>query len=179
MERTRVDEQRGREEEGLSGREKERKREKPSRELDGSRATIRRGDFTERGSCWSPRRRHKRGQRQTVEGRKRQKREEYTHTEKEKERQKKKQDTGSGLQRNNINMRDRQTEKKDQTKNSSEWLEELKAPVFRYLKLQIKSSQTKLKMHQAMFYTYNRTFDTLIQIIAKLITADKFTWIGN
>lgn len=41
--------------------EEERKREKPSRELDGSRATIRMGDFTERSSCWSPRRRHKRG----------------------------------------------------------------------------------------------------------------------
>lgn len=149
MERTRVDEQRGREEEGWSGREKERKREKPSRELDGSRATIRRGDFTERGSCWSPRRRHKRGS-ETDSGREKDTEKRGIYTQKTRKRDRKRNKIlGVVWQRNNINMRDRQTEKRDQTKNSSEWLKELKAPVFRYLK-----RQTKLKMQQAIFYTF-------------------------
>ncbi len=79
-------------------REKERKREKPSRELDGSRATIRRGDFTERGSCWSSRRRHKRGsETDSVQEKETEKRGIHTQKKKQNERQKKKQDTGSGL----------------------------------------------------------------------------------
>lgn len=135
MERTRADEQR----KNGSGREKERKREKPSRELDGSRATIRRGDFTERGSCWSPRCRHKRGS-ETDSGieKETEKRGIHTHTNTEKKRKrdrKRNKILGVAWQRNNINMRDRQTEKKtkqtttNKKKNLSEWLKNWKPHV--------------------------------------------------
>lgn len=148
MERTRVDEQRGREEEGWSGREKERKREKPSRELDGSRATIRRGDFTERGSCWSPRRRHKRGS-ETDSGREKDTEKRGIHTQKKRKRDRKRNKIlGVVWQRNNINMRDRQTEKKDQKKKLQRMIKRVESPCVQT------TSQTKLKMHQAIFYTF-------------------------
>ncbi len=96
----------------MVGREKERKREKPSRELDGSRATIRRGDFTERGSCWSPRCRHKRGS-ETDSGREKETEKRGIHIQKKNRKRDRKRNKilGVAWQRNNINMRDRQTDR--------------------------------------------------------------------
>lgn len=138
-----MSESRGRE--GWSGREKERKREKPSRKLDGSRATIKRGETLPREAPVDHQGEDIReGQRQTAE--ETEERKEYTHThtqtqrKRERETEKRNKILGVAWQRKNINMRDGQTQReRKRTKG--------KAPANDLKRVERLSGQGLFKMH--------------------------------